>query len=166
MHAEAIRLLVEYNYWATHRLLAAAEQCAPEQLTASEPMSWDSVMGTFGHILSAEWAWRQRCQLGVSPTKMLDPHQFAALAALRQRWDAEESALRGYVNGLSDADLLRVVEYQNTSGKPFRRVLWQILLHVVNHGTQHRGEIALYLTGFGHSPGDIDLSVFYAETMG
>jgi uncharacterized damage-inducible protein DinB len=164
MSAEAIRLLYDYNYWANHRLLAAAEKCATEQLHASLPMSWHSVMGTFAHILGAEWIWRERCQ-GVSPTKVLDPSQFTTLAALRRRWDEEEAALRGYVNGLSDADLPRVIDYRNTSGKPLRRVLWQILLHVVNHGTQHRGEIALYLTSFGHSPGDIDLSVYYTERV-
>jgi uncharacterized damage-inducible protein DinB len=163
MNAEAIRLLYEYNYWATRRLLVAAEQCAPSELAASLPMSWDSVMGTFGHILGAEWIWRQRCQEGVSPAAALDPGQFTTLEVLRQRWNEEEAALRGYVSSLNDADLQRVVEYQNTAGKSFRRVLWQILAHVVNHGTQHRGEIALYLTSFGHSPGDIDLSVFYAE---
>ena len=166
MNAEAIRLLYDYNYWASHRLLAAAGQCTAEQLDASLPMSWHSLLGTFAHILGAEWAWRQRCQAGFSPTKLLDPAQFATLEALRRRWGEEETAMRAYANSLSDAGLQRVVEYQNTSGKPFRRVLWQILLHVVNHGTQHRGEAALYLTTFGHSPGDIDLSVYYAQQLG
>ena len=115
--------------------------------------------------MGAEWAWRQRCHVGVSPTKLLDPAQFPTLELLRRRWDEEEAAMRAYVNNLSNANLQRVVEYQNTAGRPFRRVLWQILLHVVNHGTQHRGEAALYLTTFGHSPGDIDLSVYYAQQL-
>ena len=165
MNAEAMRLLYDYNYWASHRLLNTAEQCTPEQLDASLPMSWHSVLGTFVHILGAEWVWRQRCQTGVSPAGLLDAAQFTTLAALRGRWDEEEAALRAYVNGLSDDDLQRVVEYRNTSGQSFRRSLWQILLHMVNHGTQHRGEVALYLTTFGHSPGDIDLSVYYAQVL-
>ena len=42
-------------------------------------------------------------------------------------------------------------------------ILWQVLVHVVNHGTQHRAECAALLTGFGHSPGDMDMSLFFNE---
>ena len=48
-------------------------------------------------------------------------------------------------------------------GVEFERVLWQILAHVVNHGTQHRAEAALLLTEMGYSSGDVDLIYFLAE---
>ena len=41
--------------------------------------------------------------------------------------------------------------------------VWQMLVHVFNHGTQHRSEAALVLTQEGHSPGEMDLIDFAEE---
>lgn len=163
MRQSEILLLYDYNYWANKRLLRAAEALSSDQLAQSLPMSWDSILGTFVHIMGAEWIWRMRCQERVSPAAILDPGQFTTLELLRRRWDEEERAMRAYLNGLDDDALQQEVDYKNTQGQSFRRTLWKILVHVLNHGTQHRGEIALYLTTFGHSPGEIDLSVYLAE---
>ena len=56
--------------------------------------------------------------------------------------------------------LEEVIAYQTTSGSPQQNVLWQILVHLVNHGTQHRSEVALALTSLGRSPGDLDFILF------
>jgi uncharacterized damage-inducible protein DinB len=166
MRPHDLQLIYDYNYWANQRILQAAEKLRQEELTQELPMSWHSILETLGHVLSAEWVWRMRCQEGISPAALLDTDQFSTLELLRARWDEEEAAMRGYLAGLADADLDQIVHYKNTKGTPFSRVRWQIMLHVVNHGTQHRAEAALYLTTLGHSPGAIDLSVYLAERAG
>jgi uncharacterized damage-inducible protein DinB len=65
-----------------------------------------------------------------------------------------------FVDGISEERLNNTFDYSNTSGKPFTKVLWQAMAHVVNHGTQHRAEAAAMLTDLGYSPGDIDLIFF------
>lgn len=163
MHKTEIQQFFAYNYWANKRLLAKADELSQDQLTEKLPTMWDSILRTLAHVLGAEWAWRQRVQEGVSPAKLLDRGSFTTLDMLRQRWREEEEAMLAFLDGLDDEDLNKSIEYKDTQGNPYTRPLWQLLLHVVNHGTQHRSEVALYLTNFDRSPGDMDFTVFLRE---
>jgi uncharacterized damage-inducible protein DinB len=155
--------LFDYNYWANNRILQTAADVAPEQLEQDVNLSHGSVLRTLVHAMSAEWVWRKRLQESVSPAGLLDPDNFTTLEVLRDRWDAEEKAMREFLNGLTDEAIHQKVSYKNLQGTAFTHTMWQLLVHVVNHGTQHRSEAAHFLTQFGHSPGDIDLSVYIRE---
>lgn len=163
MNIENIRLLYDYNYWATHRLLRAAAGLTLEEITTPEPFPSGSLRGTLVHMLGAEWIWRSRWQ-GASPLAMLDERVFDALESIVTRWTAEEEAMRAFLRSLRDEDLRRPVSYLNTRGVPQPIMpLWQLMTHLVNHGTQHRSEAAAILTGMGRSPGDLDLILFLRE---
>jgi uncharacterized damage-inducible protein DinB len=71
--------------------------------------------------------------------------------------------MRAYLAGLSDIDMENHLRYTTDEGLQRDRILWHCLVHVVNHGTQHRSEAAALLTDFGHSPGDLDFTVFLNE---
>jgi uncharacterized damage-inducible protein DinB len=161
MNAQAIRTLYDYNYWANDRILEAAAS-APQEAFTSASLGYARLHETLVHTLSAEWIWRSRWQ-GVSPQAVLDPSEFPALAALRARWDAERRQMYAFLDTLGDADLSRVVEYTTTGGQQYANTLWHLMVHLVNHGTQHRGELAMLLTELGHSPGDIDMITFVRE---
>ena len=160
MHASDLITLYDYNYWASQRILHATAKLTSEQFLAATPMSWGSVRDVLTHALGAEWIWRLRCQEGQAPTSLPSPADFPTYDALVARWQAEEQAMRAYVATLTDAQVNGPLAYKTTSGKPYEAILWQILVHVVNHGTQHRAEVAHVLTGLGHSPGDIDFIVY------
>jgi uncharacterized damage-inducible protein DinB len=161
MNKQDILVLYQYNQWANAKILSSAAHVTREQFLAPASFPHGGLRGTLVHALSAEWIWRTRWE-GASPTQLLKPEEFPDFPSLRARWIAEETRLMRFVNAISDERLNGMFDYKNTSGKPFTRVLWHAMAHVVNHGTQHRTEAAAILTDLGHSPGDIDLIFFVA----
>ena len=162
MKKQDITVLYKYNQWANARILNAAAGVTTEQFIAPASFPHGGLRGTLVHALSAEWIWRTRWE-GSSPTFMLKAEEFPDFPSLRARWAEEEMRLMNFVNSVSDERLDEPFHYTNTSGKPFSRVLWHAMVHLVNHGTQHRTEAAAMLTDFGCSPGDIDLIFFVSE---
>jgi uncharacterized damage-inducible protein DinB len=161
MKTSEVLHLYSYTCWATARILRTAARVTPDVLAKPAGLAHGSMLGTLAHILGGEWVWRVRCEEGRSPGALLSAREFPDLAALERRWSGEERAMRRYLAGLSDAGLERVVRYRSTlDNREYATPLWQVLLHLVNHGTQHRGEVAAELTRAGHSPGDIDYIVY------
>jgi uncharacterized damage-inducible protein DinB len=163
VNKNVILMLFDYSAWANRRILDAAEGLSQEQFTAPAGLDYGSLRGTLVHILSAETTWRERCQEGISPSSSLVEEAFPTLASLRAQWEEAEQAMRAFLAGLTDEDLRRDVHYRTKKGVPYENPLWQLLLHVINHGTQHRAEAAITLTQHGCSPGDVDLIVFLRE---
>ena len=163
MQVNDILLLYDYNDWANKRILDAAAALSDADFLARRNLVWGSVRSTLAHAWGAEWIWRQRCQFGAAPTTLPAADDFPTLAALRARWDEEEAAMRAYLSGLDNEQLNGQFSYRTTGGKLYSAVLWQILAHIVNHGTQHRAEVAQTLTDLGHSPGDVDLIVYLRQ---
>lgn len=161
MTPEEIRSLYDYNSWANHRVLEACAPLTPEQFSRDLKSSFLSVRATLEHIMWAEWMWLERWQ-DRSHSGPLD-EKFADLGAIRTRWNQIETDLQGYVRGLSATDLNRVVHYRNTKGHEFSNPMAQMLQHLVNHGTYHRGQVTTMLRQLGAAPLATDLIAFYRE---
>ena len=162
MKTDDIKLLYQYNEWANKRILAAAEQVSSEQLVQPNELGWGSLRGALVHILDAEYGWFDFLFGEDDAPDDVQPENFASVAALRTRWNTENANLWRCLAALQDADLTRVHSRERGSRR-YDFVLWQALVHVVNHGTQHRAECAALLTGFGHSPGDVDFTLFLSS---
>ncbi len=136
MNKDDILTLYDYNYWANARVLNAAARVTLEQFSAPANLSHGSLRGALVHTLAAEVVWRLRCQEGVSLAALPSGDEFPTLDALRARWQDEERAMRAYLAALTNEALGQTVKYKTTKGIPFENVLWHLLAHVVNHGTQ------------------------------
>jgi uncharacterized damage-inducible protein DinB len=162
MITDAIRLMYDYNTWANERIMAQVAELTPEQYVAPGSASFSSVRDTLVHTLWAQALWLSRWQGGPN-FPWYDPDEYPDLAALRTRWRELDAKTRAFVAGLDDATLNQTIRYRNSKGKAMAYPLWQIMLHQVNHGTQHRSEVAVLLTEYGHSPGWMDLTVYLDE---
>ncbi len=158
MRIEDIHLLYQYQDWANQRILNQAEQVSAEQFRQPSPFDQESLQQKLLHLLEAEIVWRHLLIEQVIPD-FLQIEDFPDVAAFRARWKLESQALWAYLRRLSDEDLETSISYQ-AGGETRRRVLWHCLVHVVNHGTQHRSECAAMLTGLGCSPGELDFTRF------
>jgi uncharacterized damage-inducible protein DinB len=166
MNVAEIMSLFDYNYWANSRILNVAEGLNEEQYVAVVPgLSHGSIRATLVHTLTAEQLWRQRCLEGISPTTLLKEADCPTLAALRTLWAKEETAMRAGLARLTDGTLDGRIAYRTTGGTPMEETLWRLLVHLVNHGTQHRAEAAVALTAFGRSPGDVDLIIYLRQNL-
>jgi uncharacterized damage-inducible protein DinB len=73
--------------------------------------------------------------------------------------DEERTEWMAYIASLDDAKLNGLYTYSGSDGTTRKRKVWQTLVHVVNHGTQHRSEVAAFLTSYGSSPGELDFGL-------
>jgi uncharacterized damage-inducible protein DinB len=163
MNIQDINLLYDYNFWANRLIMAKSAEVTPEQLVAPTTHSWGSLRGTLVHLLDSEYGWRRIFETGGVMFDDLTPEDFPTVESVRQRWDSEEAAWRSYLSSLTDADMTRIIRYDLPEGGFRERVLWHCLFHVVNHGMQHRSEAAHMLTKYGHSPGDIDFTLYLRQ---
>ncbi len=151
MSSEEIRTLFEYNAWANHRSLNAAEKLTVEQFTKPMGSSFSSVRDTLAHICGSEWLWLERFQ-GRSPSALPDVSQFPNLQSLADAWSPQQEKLSAFVGRLSQSDLDRVMEYKTLKFGVYSNPLWQLLLHLVNHGTYHRGQVTTCCGSLAPSP--------------
>lgn len=119
---------------------------------------------TLTHIMFVEWLWLERWN-GRSPAGP-PPGDFPHLASIRAHWQKIENDLLKFVRALSAEDLEHVINYRNTKGNLFSDRMWQMLQHLVNHGTYHRGQITTLLRQLGATPVATDLIAFYRERSG
>jgi uncharacterized damage-inducible protein DinB len=157
----AVRTLYAYNAWANARILETAERLKLRQLIAAGD-GGASVRDILVHTAWAQWLWLERWQ-GNSPREQWNPAEFPYVATLRARWMEVEGATQRYLASLDESTLADAFSYVNTRGETWTYPRWEAMLHQVNHATQHRGEAALLMTGYGCSPGDLDLLVYEDE---
>ena len=132
--------LYDYNYWANKRYLGVAETLTEEQLFRKQGHSWESVGSVLVHMMSSERMWPQRWR-GETGT-FLDSKDFPTAISIREYWVDIEKNMRGFLGSQNEESLLREIMFTNPKGQTFTLPLWQMMAHVPNHNTHHRGELA------------------------
>jgi uncharacterized damage-inducible protein DinB len=137
----------------------AASQLPPEQLTRDFGTADKSVLGTLVHIFAADRVWLARVE-GVPSTSFTTEADYD-LSVLQNEWPVVHEKWLAWVDGLTDETAAADLHYADMRGNHWQQPPWQIVLHVVNHATQHRGQVAGFLRSMGHAPPPLDLTAFY-----
>jgi len=160
---EVLKTHIRYSAWASARLVEAAGALSQEELDRDFGTADKSVLGTLTHVFGADRLWLKR--LRGETSRFLSPEDYR-MEALRTEWPAVMRGWEEWVSGLTNAAVNNIASYHDMAGNPHRTPLWQIVLHVVNHGTHHRGQAAGFLRAMGHKPPALDLIAYYRSLAG
>ena len=158
MEQREIRQLFDYHYWAYGHLIGHLSQLTPAQISApSDRFYHQTAFLTVRHLLDVDWSWMQWCMGLPGFEYFWEVEDLPDLKALQGFLTREQHRVMAYLDILSADDLAREIDIGTAQRRePCWFKQWQILLHIVNHGTEHLTELAHYLTDVGHSPGEIN----------
>ena len=128
--------------------------------------SFDSVEGNLAHIAGAQIIWLQRWTGGANPQPIAKVQSMRGLPAIRDAFERSHAELRSFIASLTEERLEQLLAYRDSAGNPYERVMWQLMSHVVNHGTHHRAETAMAMAALGKPMRELDYIYFELERAG
>jgi uncharacterized damage-inducible protein DinB len=160
--AEVVRSHIGYSAWASGLLVDATGGLTHEELTRDFETADKSVLGTLVHVFGADRLWFARLK-GEPANRFLTDVDYQ-LSVLQNDWPALYGQWKEWAAGLTDEAAGADVTYHDMAGKSWREPLGQLVLHVVNHGTHHRGQVSGFLRTMGYVPPKLDLVYYYRQT--
>ena len=156
--SEFFALQLEYSRWANERVLNAVRPLTGEELNRDLHNSHGSVLGTLTHLFLSDRVWLSRLQ-GSPRSTFTDEGESWTLDTLANAWAEVADGWKLWAS--SGADPQAILAYRSLAGQPVELPIWQVILHVVNHATYHRGQITTLLRQLNHIPVNTDLHTFY-----
>jgi uncharacterized damage-inducible protein DinB len=157
-------MMAKYNTWANARLFRMSATLRDELYRKEVGAYFKSLHGTLNHLLVSDRIWMRRLTgIGESPDK-LNAILFEDLPSLRDARAAEDRRIIAFVEGLDEAAFEEVFDYRTLNGTPQRQLRREILAHLFNHETHHRGQAHAILTALGITePDSLDLLIMQRE---
>lgn len=145
---EIILQYATYHSWANSQLLTSATNLTEEQQKAEGRSSFSSIYKTFLHLLDAESIWWQRMKL---QEKIAIPSQTftGGMQELQIQLQQQDRQWQEWVSSANDKALQHEFIYYNLRKERFKQPVYQMLLHLFNHGTYHRGQVVTMLREAG-----------------
>jgi len=157
-------MFARYNQWANARLYTVSATLPEEAYRRNVGAFFGSLHGTLNHLLTADRIWMRRLTGEGDHPAVLNAILFEDFAALRVAREAEDQRIIRYVEQLTESQLESTWDYRTLSGAPQRQPLRDILAHLFNHQTHHRGQAHAVLTILGVAePGPWDLLILQRE---
>ena len=147
---EHLALLLRYEKWANKKILDALKEL---------PVPDEKALDIMSHILLVQMVWYSRIVNQTAPP-VWDKKSLADLFSLHEE---NYKVLDAWMSKLSETDFSKIIEYKNTKGEPFKNTIKDILTHVFNHSTYHRGQIVERMKGKLPKMPDSDFIIYFRE---
>ncbi|MEI9811930.1 MAG: DinB family protein [Acidobacteriota bacterium] len=158
MTAAEARRLIRYTVWASTKVLDAVKALPPEVRDTPNGISHQSIAGTASHIYWADRAWIERL---IAPGGPFPPK--TNFEETTVQWPETLRQWQAWADSIDDDELTRVARYTSAIFGPGATPIDQIVMHVVNHATMHRGQLVGMLRQLGITPPQTDMIYFFRE---
>lgn len=161
MLTNIIHPLAHYNHWANEHLAHSLQTLTEEPFHTNIPSSFPSIVKTVAHIHGAEDVWRQRLHK-IHPTTFYKlPDSPSGMAELNA-WLDSSRLLTDLILSYGDDQLNEAISYHTLKGDVFKSSRWEMIQHVVNHSSYHRGQLITMMRQVGASSiPNSDMIAFY-----
>ncbi len=154
--------LTQYHNWAFTRLYEYLKSVSEDDYRRECGLFFKSIHGTLNHSLLADKIWYGRCVNQPFTVSGLDEELYSDRKQLETEIKNQSANWSEFLMEIDPDRLGNIIEYKTTEGSEKSLQLSNILSHVVNHGTHHRGQVSAALTQFGYSAPEIDLPFYIA----
>ena len=161
-YSQSLQSHLQYHRWATHRVLTEVQRLDSERLVRNLHGSFASVYDTVVHLYQADMIWLERLQERPNG-KREDYSSPGCMYDLSDAWLAVIDRTIAFAAALSESDWERSIAYKSMAGVSYESPLWQMVMHLVNHGTHHRGQVTSMMRTLGEKPASLDLIGFYRD---
>ncbi len=163
MNIQELKRLFAYNAWADNRVFEALAKVPEAEYLRDLKSSHGSLGGTMAHLVGVEKLWLSRL-IGKPENSILRLQDAPTLKQLKSAWEDVAARMARFLVKLDNKSLQQAVSYTTTEGEKFSNSNQQILQHVVNHSSYHRGQIAAMMRQAGAEPLNTDLIAFFRHT--
>jgi len=147
-----IEILLNYNYWANKKALKSIKELPGKNEKPQKILS---------HILLAEETWLQRVKRTVPKEQKF--WEMLSLEDCEKLIEKNKNDWSGYLNGKEKAGAEERISYVNSKGTNYENSLKEILMHLINHSSYHRGQIAYIVRELDGTPALTNYIVFARE---
>jgi uncharacterized damage-inducible protein DinB len=145
---ELLKQMSTYNIWANQKIIDVILSSPEEKQTAEVLSSFNSLHKTLLHMWDAESVWWQRMKLHERFVRPSDNFKGTTRDVVNGLM-SQSKLWEGWVSNVSELMLEHVFEYRNDKKEQIKMPIWQMLTHVFNHGTYHRGQLINMLRQLG-----------------
>ena len=161
-------MMADYNAWANRRLYGVVRGLPGEAFHSDGGAFFGSLCATLNHLLVADRIWMRRLTGEGDAPERLDAILHEAFEPLAEARAAEDARISRWIASRSEADLAGVVRFRRvTTPDVIEQPVTEVLAHLFNHQTHHRGQAHALVTRFGGAEAGpvLDLLAFQRERM-